>query len=164
MTRTRPGQPETLIRVAFYGVAREDPAHHLAVQYQVCRDVVPGHYLTAAFYDTTRARVPNPPPPQLTTNDATVPRDGGLANLLAEAGTTERRFDFVIATDLDRLGRDSERLNAILRHLVRCGVELLLAPHPDDRTPDVPRLPLLRLRSLAYLNTIIALSREGDLR
>jgi hypothetical protein len=152
--------PERPFRVAFYGAACGDPARHLATQYRHCRDAIPGHSLAGAFYGS--ATTGNPP--SLAVNDATVWRNGGLAELLLEAGMTERRFDFVIVTDLDRLGRDSEHVSDILRHLVRCEAELLIVRDPNDPTPDVPRLPLLRLRSLAYLDTVVALAREGAFR
>ncbi|MEU1808417.1 recombinase family protein [Micromonospora aurantiaca (nom. illeg.)] len=158
----RPRLPQRPFRVAFYGAAREDAARHLAMQYQQCRDAVPGRHLTVAFYDTIGAVVPTPP--QFTINETPVWRAGGLAELLLEASMPERRFDFVIVTDLDRLGRHIGRVSDILRRLIRCEVELLTVPDPDDSTPDVPRLPLLRLRSLNYLDTILDMAREGDFR
>ncbi|MEV4517999.1 hypothetical protein AB0K00_54715 [Dactylosporangium sp. NPDC049525] len=165
MTRTDPRQPETLIRVAFYGLARNDPARDLAAQYQQCRHVVPGHYLATAFFDTTGAAVHEPPPTQLTINDAAVPRDGGLADLLDEAGSAARRFDFVIVADLDRLGRDTGRVSDILRHLVHCDVELLVRPDLSNGNREVPRHPPLQhLRSVAYLHALVTVCQEGDVR
>jgi hypothetical protein len=160
MIRAR--QPERPFRAAFYGVAGEEPARDLATQYEQCRSAIPGHVLAVAFYDSPAAV--GPTPPALTVTDDTVWRAGGLAELLVEAGMAERRFDFVIVTDVDWLGRNSEGVSDVLRRLVRCEVELLVVPDPDDPTPDVPRLPLLRLRSRVYLDTILALAREGEFR
>lgn len=164
MTPTRTSNSTMLIRAAFYGAARFDPARHLAMQHQQCRDAIPGRYLTAAFYDTAPTGAPNPPPEELTVGDAAVPRDGGLADLLLEAGLPERRFDFVIATAPEVLSRDTDRPFDLLHRLVSCRVELLVAPHPDHREAGHPELPTLRLRSLVHLDTVIALAREGEQR
>jgi hypothetical protein len=105
--------------------------------------------------------VPRPYRPAPTTQRPGVHRDGGLDDLLAEAGRPTRRFDFVITFGVDRLSRDTARVTAILRHLATDGVEFLAVPH---RVPGSTPLPMPYLRSAAYLDVFTQLLREGTIR
>jgi DNA invertase Pin-like site-specific DNA recombinase len=59
-----------------------------------------------------------------------VPRDGGIADLLAEAGRPQRRFDAVICEGIDRIARRTYIATQIENQLEQAGVLLLAADEP----------------------------------
>ncbi len=58
--------------------------------------------------------------------DIGIPRDGGLADLLAEAASPEPRFAAVICEDIERSGRDTY-------YALQLEKQLTLAGHPAVR-------------------------------
>src|SRR2546423_11366200 len=61
-----------------------------------------------------------------------LPRDGGLAALLAEAEYPGRRFDVVICESIDRLARRTYIGTTIEHQLEQVGVRLYAAEEPID--------------------------------
>jgi site-specific DNA recombinase len=124
---TTPRQPP--LRVAFYGrVARDrdDTELSLVRQYEQCRRALPPEaIITTVFYDVGSSPLnrPHPAPGRLTIRagmDAV--RDGGLADLLAEATSADRRFDCLVTCGPDRLSRDSQRAVELMNELKRAAV------------------------------------------
>jgi DNA invertase Pin-like site-specific DNA recombinase len=62
--------------------------------------------------------------------DITVPRDGGLVELMAEAALPGRRFDYVICEDIGRAGRRSRLSSQLEYDLEQLGVTLVAADEP----------------------------------
>jgi site-specific DNA recombinase len=66
-------------------------------------------------------------------------RDGGLANLLAEAARHDRRFHAVACASIDRIARPTHLLTQIEHELEQAGVALLVADEGIDRPPNYGR-------------------------
>jgi hypothetical protein len=64
--------------------------------------------------------------------DVGIPRDGGIADLLAEAAGPNPRFAAVICEDIERSGRDTFNALKLERHLADAGIPLLAADEPID--------------------------------
>jgi hypothetical protein len=151
--------------MAFYG--RTADASDLATaasviggQYQQCVSVLPKGAITAVFYDLgARPHYRRAPADLSLDNEREIGRDGGLDDLLTEADRPERRFDFVISTDVYRLSRHTATSTTILRTLALADIEFLRAPEIRDGH----RLPLAawQLRSVAYINALTQLNTEG---
>jgi hypothetical protein len=59
-----------------------------------------------------------------------IPRDGGIADLLAEAERPDRRFDVVICESIDRIARRTYIGTEIEHRLEQAGVRLIAADEP----------------------------------
>lgn len=144
----------TPLRVAFYGrCASDDPddaSNSLAWQYDSCLRVLPPHAIVALFYDigtppanSTLERLP------LLTGGR--PRAGGIAELVAEAATPDRRFDHVITESPERLSRRTHVAASLLHHFAVHRVGVLHAdediarqlgqPDPVDPPPQSSSQP-----------------------
>jgi site-specific DNA recombinase len=64
--------------------------------------------------------------------DVGIPRDGGIADLLAEAAGPNPRFAAVICEDIERSGRDTFNALKLERQLADAGIPLLAADEPMD--------------------------------
>ena len=64
--------------------------------------------------------------------DVGIPRDGGIADLLAEAAAPNPRFAAVICEDIERSGRDTFNALKLERQLADAGIPLLAADEPID--------------------------------
>src|SRR6266851_5386312 len=62
--------------------------------------------------------------------DVGIPRDGGLADLLAEAASPNPRFAAVICEDIERSGRDTFNALKLERQLADAGIPLFAADEP----------------------------------
>ncbi|MDG4787673.1 hypothetical protein O7626_17300 [Micromonospora sp. WMMD1102] len=152
-------------RVAFYGRTAEASDLDTAAlvvggQYHQCVSVLPDGAITAVFSDLgTRPDYRRAPANLLLNHEREISRDGGLDDLLTEANRPERRFDFVISTDVHRLSCDTATSTALLRALTVAGIEFLHAPEirDGDRLPVMP----WRLRSVDYINVLTQLIRDG---
>lgn len=140
--------PTTVLpRVAFYGrtVEASDLATAAFVvggQYQQCVSVLPDGAITAVFLDLgTRPDYRRAPATLILDNEREFSRDGGLDALLTEANRPERRFDFVISTDVHRLSRCTVTSTALLRTLAVAGIEFLHAPEIRDGVTDCQSCP-----------------------
>ncbi|MEV6479314.1 hypothetical protein [Streptomyces sp. NPDC051576] len=76
-----------------------------------------------------------------------VPRDGGIGDLLREAGRAERRFDAVICESIDRIARHTYLATEFEYRLEQAGVVLWAADEPI-RTGGRSRRPCTPLKSL----------------
>jgi site-specific DNA recombinase len=64
--------------------------------------------------------------------DVGIPRDGGLADLLAGAASPSPRFAAVICEDIERSGRDTFNALKLERQLADAGIPLFAADEPID--------------------------------
>ncbi|MFG2064333.1 hypothetical protein ACGFIK_23265 [Micromonospora sp. NPDC048871] len=151
--------------MAFYGRTAEasdlaTAARVLGGQYQQCVSVLPDGAITAVFSDLgTRPDYRRAPATLILDHVREISRDGGLDDLLTELSQPERRFDFVISTDLHRLSCDTATRTALLRAFAVAGIEFLHAPEirDGDRLPVMP----WRLRSVDYIEVLTHLIRDG---
>ncbi|WP_307962287.1 hypothetical protein [Salinispora arenicola] len=95
-------------------------------------------------------------------NEREISCDGGLDDLLAEAVRPDRRFGFVISTDVHRLSCDTVTRTALLRAFAVAGIEFLHVPEirDGDRLPVMP----WRLRSVDYIKVLTQLIRDAATR
>jgi DNA invertase Pin-like site-specific DNA recombinase len=136
--RDRPGGP--LVRVAF--IARvstddqQDPTLSLPRQFTNCRVALPdGWEITVLFWDIESGRMDLDRRGRGHAHEhINVPlhRDGGLADLLAEAEYPGRRFDVVVCESIDRLARRTYIGTTIEHQLEQVGVRLYAADEPID--------------------------------
>lgn len=129
---------ERTVRVAFLGRTstdeQQDPTLSLPRQLTNCqRALLPGMVIVAHFYDVESSRKELSQRGRSTAwekFDIDIPRDGGLADLLAEATTPGRRFDVVICESIDRIARWTHQGTKIEYDLELAGVPLLAADEP----------------------------------
>ena len=76
--------------------------------------------------------------------DKGLPRDGGLADLLAEARSPAPRFAAVVCEDIERSGRDTFNALKLERELGDNGILLFAADEPIDLDGTDPATILLR--------------------
>ena len=76
--------------------------------------------------------------------DKGLPRDGGLADLLAEARSPAPRFAAVVCEDIERSGRDTFNALKLERELGESGILLFAADEPVDLDGTDPATILLR--------------------
>ena len=64
--------------------------------------------------------------------DAGLPRDGGMADLLAEAASPSPRFAVVVCEDIERSARDTFNALRLEKELSRHGIPLFATDEPAD--------------------------------
>lgn len=64
--------------------------------------------------------------------DAGLPRDGGMADLLAEAASPNPRFAVVVCEDIERSARDTFNSLKLEKELSRHGIPLFATDEPAD--------------------------------
>ena len=142
------------IPVGWYGrVATDAQANTmLARQLDAARRALPPAYtIVATFYDIGSGRL-NPQERGRGLGhhglELSLPRDGGLCDLLAEASRPERRFHAVVCTSIDRIARPTHLSTQIEHELERAGIALLVAeegieppapPDPNDAADTADR-------------------------
>jgi site-specific DNA recombinase len=133
------GQPAEPVPVAFTGrtstLVMQDPAASLRRQLRECEAKLPPGWFIAAYYwdiesgglaidqrghGTAHQQVP----------DIGIPRDGGLADLLAEAASPAPRFAAVICEDIERSGRDTYYALQLEKQLTLAGIPLFATDEP----------------------------------
>jgi Resolvase, N terminal domain len=136
----------TPVPVAWYGrVASAEHAHiMLTRQLDTARCALPPEYVIAVtFYDIGSGHLAPQERGVSPGHDADVSlaRDGGLADLLAEAKRPDRRFVAVVCTSIDRLARATHLSARIEHELQQAGVALLVADEgiTDRPTPAADR-------------------------
>jgi site-specific DNA recombinase len=72
--------------------------------------------------------------------DIGIPRDGGIADLLAEARRPDRRFDGVICESIDRIARLTYQSTKIEYDLEQLGIPLIAADEPIMRSTRTGRI------------------------
>jgi DNA invertase Pin-like site-specific DNA recombinase len=128
------------VRVAFLARVstddQQDPTLSLPRQLANCQAALPdGWEITAHFWDIESGRMALERRGRGRAHenlDVPVPRDGGLADLLAEADQADRRFDAVICESIDRLARRTYIGTRIEHDLEQAGVRLYAADEPID--------------------------------
>ncbi|HVB45185.1 MAG TPA: recombinase family protein [Streptosporangiaceae bacterium] len=127
------------VPVAFLGrtstLMLQDPAASIARQYRTVREwLPPGWFVAASFWDIESGGLDLEARGHGSYDQAgvTVPRDGGLADLLAEAASPVARFAAVICEDIERSGRDTFNALRLERELSRAGVALFATDEPAD--------------------------------
>jgi site-specific DNA recombinase len=127
------------VRVAFVGRTstedQQDPRQSLLRQLERSRTALPAAWVIVChFYDVESGRL------ELADRghgvgieerfDIPIPRDGGLADLLAEAAHPNRRFDVVICETMSRLARRMYENLSVERELERAGVPVFAWNEP----------------------------------
>jgi hypothetical protein len=127
-----------VVRAAFAGRTstydQQDPTLSLPRQLRASQAVLPADaVIVAHFYDIESGRK------ELADRghghaheqfEIPVPRDGGIADLLAEAERPGRRFDVVICESIDRIARRTYIATEIEPRLEQAGVRLIAADEP----------------------------------
>lgn len=113
---------------------QQDPTLSLPRQLTNCeRALLPGMQIVAVFFDVESSRK------ELALRGSStawqqfqipINRDGGIADLLAEATSPHRRFDVVICESIDRIARFTYQGTKIEHDLELAGVPLLASDEP----------------------------------
>ena len=126
----RAGQGE-VVPVAFTGrtstAAVQDPAASLRRQARKCQaKLPPGWVITAWYWDIESGAMDIEQRGHGTAHerfgDIGIPRDGGFADLLAEARGPDPKFVAVICEDIERSGRDTFYALKLEKELTRAGI------------------------------------------
>jgi hypothetical protein len=137
------------VPVAFTGrtstLTLQDPAASLRRQVRECQaKLPPGWYIAAWFWDIESGGLPTDQRGHGSGHeqfaDIGIPRDGGLADLLAEAASPAPRFAAVICEDIERSGRDTYYALQLEKQLTLAGIPLFArhtAPDGHPRTISV---------------------------
>ncbi|WP_227999123.1 hypothetical protein [Nocardia australiensis] len=145
----RGGADDVLYRIAFAGRTStadlQDPTLSIPRQFSNCGLVIPeGGVIIAHFWDAESGRKELVERAHAITHEQfeiTVPRDGGIADLLAEAARPDRRFDYVLCESIERIARRTHTGTDIEQRLERVGVRLLAADEPF-RLTHLPGRPV----------------------
>ncbi len=136
--RDRPNAPR--VRAAFLARVstddQQDPTLSLPRQFANCQAaLLDGWEITVLFWDIESGRKDLDRRGRGHAHEhikVPLPRDGGLADLLAEAEYPGRRFDVVICESIDRLARRTYIGTTIEHDLEQVGVRLYAADEPID--------------------------------
>ncbi len=126
------------IRAAFAGRTstydQQDPTLSLPRQLRASQDALPEDtVIVAHFYDVESGRKDLADRGRGHAHEQfhiPIPRDGGIADLLAEAERPDRRFDIVICESIDRIARRTYIATEIEHRLEQAGVQLIAADEP----------------------------------
>lgn len=125
--------------VAWYGRVATDEDADLMLTRQLGaaqRALPPEYTLMATFYDVGSGLLTPHQRGQRTDHvgvDLQLPRDGGLADLLAETQRPDRRFAAVVCESIERIARPTHLSRKIEYELEQAGVVLLVADEGIDR-------------------------------
>lgn len=134
--RAGPGEP---VPVAFVGrtstLELQDPVASLRRQVRSCQAVLPAGWFIAAWYwDIESGGLDLEHRSQGDAYQrfaaAGIPRDGGMADLLAEAASPLPRFAAVICEDIERSGRDTFNALKLEKKLSRHGIPVFATDEP----------------------------------
>ena len=138
-----PAAPVTAepVPVAFIGrtstLALQDPRASLRRQLRSAQEwLPPGWFIAAVYWDIESGgldleqRSQGDAYKQFT--DSGIPRDGGMADLLAEAAAPAPRFAAVVCEDIERSGRDMFNALKLEKELSRQGIPLFATDEPAD--------------------------------
>ncbi len=138
---SRVSGPDGQVPVAFTGrtstLTMQDPVASLRRQVREVKAKLPAGWFIAAYYWDIEsggmdldARGHGTAHEQLP--DIGIPRDGGLADLLAEARSPDPRFAAVMCEDIERSGRDTFNALRLEKELSAAGVPLFATDEPID--------------------------------
>ena len=141
----RPGapgaEPDQVVPVAFTGrtstLKVQDPAASLRRQARRCQaKLPPGWVITAWYWDIESGAMDIEQRGHGTAHeqfgDIGIPRDGGFADLLAEARSPDPKFLAVICEDIERSGRDTFYALKLEKELTRAGILLFATDERID--------------------------------
>jgi site-specific DNA recombinase len=128
------------VPVAFLGrtstLTMQDPVQSLGRQLrEVTGKLPPGWFIAAHYWDIESGGMDLDQRGHGTAHlsvDAGILRDGGIADLLAEAARPEPRFAAVMCEDIERSGRDTFDALRLEKHLSGAGIPLLATDEPID--------------------------------
>jgi site-specific DNA recombinase len=138
----------------------QDPTLSLPRQLESSRNALPlGFVIVAKFYDVESGR--KAVEQRGTSNahsqfDIPIPRDGGIADLLAEAQRPDRRFVAVVCESIERVARTTYFSTKIEHELEQAGVALLAA----DEGIDASAIPSLNSGSAPFRRATPTLTRR----
>jgi hypothetical protein len=132
------GAPAEPVPVAFYGrtstLVMQDPAASLNRQLRGVKEKLPpGWFIAASFWDIESGGMDLEARGHASTHqqvDTGIPRDGGMATLLTEAGGPAPRFAAVICEDIERSARDTFSALKLEKELTAAGVPLFATDEP----------------------------------
>ena len=139
MTPATTGAPAEPVPVAFLGRTStqemQDPRASLRRQLRSSQDwLPPGWFIAAVYWDVESGGLDLEARSQgdayRAFADAGIPRDGGMADLLAEAASPVPRFAAVICEDIERSGRDTFNALKLEKKLSRNGIPLFATDEP----------------------------------
>ena len=141
MGRPAPGQQAVSaapLPLAFLGrtstLVVQDPVSSLRRQVRSVQEKAPpGSFIAAWFWDIESGGLDIEQRGHGSAHekfDVGIPRDGGLADLLAEAASPNPRFAAVICEDIERSGRDTFNALKLERQLADAGIPLFAADEP----------------------------------
>src|SRR2546421_979329 len=149
----------------------QDPTLSLPRQLRNARAALPpGWVIVAHFYDVESGRKDLDARGHGTAHQQfaiPIPRDGGIADLLEEAATPNRRFAAVICESIERVARRTYFGTKIEHELEQCGVALCAADEPILTSRNAKRAtPTLtrRVKQAAaewYVLQMLELSWDG---
>jgi site-specific DNA recombinase len=131
-----PGEP---VPVAFLGrtstLEMQDPRASLSRQLRSSRAwLPPGCFIAACYWDVESGGLDLEQRGRGTSWQAVagpgLPRDGGLADLLAEAAAPAPKFAAVVCEDIERSGRDTFNALRLEKKLSRSGIPLFATDEP----------------------------------
>lgn len=133
---TAPAEP---VPVAWFGrtstLVLQDPAASLRRQLRAVQDRLPaGWFIAAHFWDVESGGLDLDERGHGSYDHLNIglPRDGGMAALIAEAGAPAPRFAAVMCEDISRSSRDTYSAIRLEKKLDAAGVPLLAADEPID--------------------------------
>jgi site-specific DNA recombinase len=104
------------------------------------RALPPAYTIVATFYDIGSGRLtPQERGIGRSGLELSLPREGGLGDLLAEAARPDRRFHAVVCTSIESIARLSHLSTQVEHELEQAGVALLVAEEGIDH-PTCPDL------------------------
>ncbi len=131
--------PAEAVPVAFLGrtstLEMQDPRASLNRQLRASRGwLPPGWFIAAYYWDVESGGIDLEARSQgqawRAFADAGIPRDGGMADLLAEAAAPAPKFAAVICEDIERSGRDTFNALRLEKKLARQGILLFATDEP----------------------------------
>jgi DNA invertase Pin-like site-specific DNA recombinase len=156
MVTTAPGpqqiRPAEAVPVAILArtstLALQDPYASLSRQISSAREWLPdGFYVAGYYWDVESGGLDIEQRGHGTYGQLTargLPRDGGLADLLAEAKAPQPRFAAVVVEDIERSARDTYNSLKLERQLADQGIPLFATDEPADITGISPTTILVR--------------------
>jgi len=133
------GGPAEPVPVAFLGrtstLEMQDPVASLRRQVRSCQAwLPPGFHLVAYYWDIESGGLDLEARSQgsgyQAFTGAGIPRDGGMADLLAEAASPAPKFAAIICEDIERSGRDTFNALKLEKKLSRNGIPLFATDEP----------------------------------
>ncbi len=153
VTSQAEGEPAAPVPVAL--VARtstlylQDPLSSLQRQIRIAEEwLPPGWYISRYYWDVESGAIDIEDRSQGNAHEqftaAGLPRDGGMADMLAEANAPEPPFAAVVCEDIERSGRDTFNALKLERELSDKGIPLFAADEPADIQGINPTTVLVR--------------------